>query len=189
MNLNNIVMKRKQFIHSAALSIGALSMSSIMRAHNSKHSSEYFDSTSNPKILKNGEGEKLIVLGDNQTLKLTGKDTGGLYTLIEQYNDPEMEIPMHIHQNEDEIFHVLEGELEIKVGEETKRLNAGDIGFCPRGIPHSWKVVGDNKAKVRLSIFPAGLENMFQELARFPPGPPNFEKVTEICEKYNIQFV
>lgn len=173
----------------AALGIGALSVSSVTNALDKSKKIKQSRASLEPKIIKNGEGDKQIILGDNQVLKLTGIDTNGLYTLIEQYNKPGMEIPLHIHKDEDELFHVLEGELEIKVGDQIKLLKAGDIGFCPRGIPHSWKVVGNDKAKVMLSIFPAGLENMFKELSIFPPGPPDFEKVTEICEKYNIQFV
>ncbi len=142
-----------------------------------------------PLVVKNGEGVKQIVLGDHQTVKLAGKDTNNQFTLIEQYNEPGMEIPLHVHQNEDEIFHLLEGELEIQVGSEIKVLKAGDLGFCPRGIPHSWKVIGERKAKVLLSVFPSGIELMFKEFSQFPPGPPNFEKVAEICAKYKIKFV
>jgi quercetin dioxygenase-like cupin family protein len=182
-------MKRKQFIQSAALGIGAMSISPVVSAYNTKHDSIFFDANVNPKIIKKGEGEKQVVLGDHQTLKLTGRDTNGLYTLIELYNEPGVEIPMHVHANEDEVFQVLTGELEIKVGKKTKLLKAGDIGFCPRGIPHSWKVVGNDKAKVMLSIFPAGLENMFREFAEFPPGPPDSAKLGEICKKYKLQFV
>ncbi len=141
------------------------------------------------KILRSGEGKEQVVLGDHQVIKLNGKDTNGQFTLIEQFNDPGMEIPMHIHKDEDEIFHVLSGELQVKVGEETKTLKTGDIGFCPRGIPHAWKVVGSEKAKVMLSIYPSGLEEMFSELATLPDGPPDFEKVAKICENYNIRFV
>jgi quercetin dioxygenase-like cupin family protein len=182
-------MKRKQFIQSAAISVGALSICSITNALDNQKVLKQSKTNSEPKIIKNGEGDRQIVLGDNQILKLTGEDTNGLYTLIEQFNDPGMKIPLHIHKDEDELFHVLEGELEIQIGEEIKLLKAGDIGFCPRGIPHSWKVTGNDKAKVMLSIFPAGLENMFQELAEFPPGPPDFQKVAEIGKKYNIKFV
>jgi len=142
-----------------------------------------------PLVVRHNEGKQQVVLGDHQTVKLTGKDTNNQFTLIEQYNEPGMEIPMHVHQNEDEVFHVLEGELEVRVGSETKVLRSGDLGFLPRGIPHSWKVVGDQKAKALLSIFPSGIEMMFKELTELPAGPPNFEKVAEICGKYNIKFV
>lgn len=143
----------------------------------------------NPKIVKNDAGQKLNVMGDNQIIKLSAKDTNGQYTLIEQNNAPGMGIPPHVHENEDEVFHVLTGKVEMIIGEETTTLSAGDMIFCPRRIPHSWKVVGEEKAKAMLSIFPAGLEGMFEELAEMPPGPPNMEKVIAICSKYKLKFV
>ena len=182
-------MRRSQFIKSTVLGLGVFSTGFIGNAFNHGARSIKASQNTKPKVLKNGEGAKQIVLGDHQTLKLTGKDTNGQYTLIEQYNDPGMEIPLHIHQDEDEIFHVLEGELEIQIGNDIKLLKAGDIGFCPRGIPHSWKVVGNSKAKVMLSVFPSGLELMFGEIATLPPGPPDFKNLSKICEKYNIRFV
>ncbi|WP_262490333.1 hypothetical protein [Hyunsoonleella jejuensis] len=39
------------------------------------------------------------------------------------------------------------------------------------------------------SAFPAGIEIMFKELSELPPGPPEFDKVAEICSKYGISFV
>ena len=128
-------------------------------------------------------------MGDNQIIKLSAKDTNGQFSLIEQNNNPGTGIPPHVHQNEDEVFHVLSGQVDMTIGEEMTTLNSGDLIFCPRGIPHSFKVVGDQKAKVMLSIFPAGLENMFEELAKLPVGPPDLEKVGNICGKYNIEFI
>jgi hypothetical protein len=56
-------------------------------------------------------------------------------------------------------------------------------------VPHTWKVVGDQKAKVDVSVFPAGLEKMFEELSRLPAGPPDKEVVTGIVGRYGIKFV
>ena len=142
-----------------------------------------------PKIIKKDAGYKLNVVGDNQVIKLSAKDTNGQFTLIEQNNAPGMGIPPHVHENEDEVFHVLTGKVEMIVGEESTTLSAGDMIFCPRGIPHSWRVVGETKARAMLSIFPAGLEGMFEELSKLPAGPPDLEKVGEICGKYKLRFV
>lgn len=143
----------------------------------------------NPKIVKNKDGIKLNVLGDNQNIKLTSADTNGQYTLIEQNNEPGVGIPPHLHENEDEVFQVLSGQVEMRIGDNTTTLQAGDLIFCPKGIAHSWKVVGAEKARAMLSIFPAGLEGMFMELAKLPPGPPDMNKVSEICTKYGLRFV
>ena len=101
-----------------------------------------------PKIIRSDEGQRLNVIGDIQTIKLSGKDTGGQFTLIEEENIPGTMIPLHVHSKEDEVFKVLKGQMELTVGDETTILNAGDIGFGPRGVPHSWKIVGSEKAKV-----------------------------------------
>ena len=143
----------------------------------------------NPKIIKNEAGHKLNVMGDNQIIKLSSKDSNGQFALIEKNNDPGTGIPPHVHENEDEVFHVLSGQVEMLIDHKSTTLTAGDMIFCPRGIPHSWKVVGDQKAKALLSIFPAGLETMFEELAALPPGPPNLEMIGDICGKYKLRFV
>jgi hypothetical protein len=44
-----------------------------------------------PKIVRNDEGKIVNVIGDLQTFKLTGKDTNGLFTLIEEENEPAQE--------------------------------------------------------------------------------------------------
>lgn len=141
-----------------------------------------------PALIKKGEGVKMNVLGDNQTIKLTGKDTNGQFTLIEQFDEPGVGIPLHIHHNEDEVFRILEGSLKVVIGNETKIVNEGDVVFCPRGIPHSWEVIGDKKAKTILTIIPAGLETMFEELSAISNGLGDIQKVIEITSRYNIQF-
>ena len=190
-------MQRKEFIKSTALGLGAFSLIPLAQACKSKSNSEpvensetsEIDELQSPKIVKSSEGKILNVLGDNQNIKLTGEDTHGQYTLIEQNNEPGVGIPPHVHDNEDEVFQVLQGQVEMRISDQVTTLNAGDVIFCPKGIPHSWKVVGDEKARAMLSIFPAGLEHMFEELAALPPGPPDMEKVSEICGKYNLTFV
>jgi quercetin dioxygenase-like cupin family protein len=142
-----------------------------------------------PKIVRSNEGKTINVIGDVQTIKLTGKDTNGLFTLIEEENIPGTGIPLHVHENEDEVFKVIEGEMELTVGDKTTILKAGDLAFGPRGVPHSWKIIGDQKARVILSVFPSGIENMFEELSSLPPGPPDFPKVAEICGRHGVTFM
>ncbi|THD69801.1 cupin domain-containing protein [Robertkochia marina] len=141
------------------------------------------------KILKASKGKRLNVLGDNQLILLTGKDTNGQLTSLIEDNEPGMQLPMHVHENEDEFFKVIKGEVEFTADGKSQVLKAGDSIFLPRGIPHGWTVVGDTNAVMHLDIYPAGLENMFEELSALPPGPPDLEKVAGICGKYGVKFV
>ena len=178
-------MKRKEFIKRAGAFTALLATVPSMAFSQAKKVSGHI----NAKIVRKKDGKLVNVIGDNQTFKLTGKDTNGMFTLIESVNDPGMQIPMHVHENEDEVFKVLEGQMEITVGDKKTILKAGDLAFAPRNIPHSWRIVGETKAKVVLSVFPAGLEVMFEELSELPAGPPDFDKVVAISKKYGISFV
>ncbi len=141
------------------------------------------------KVVTATEGKWINVLGDNQVIKLTGKDTNGQLTVIIQNLPPGVGVPKHVHANDDEHFHLLEGEVHFEVGDEEHILKAGDMIFLPRDIPHSLKVVGDKTAVVHLSIVPSGAEDMFIELDQLPEGPPDFPKVAEICGRYGVSFV
>jgi mannose-6-phosphate isomerase-like protein (cupin superfamily) len=46
------------------------------------------------------------------------------------------EFIMHRHDNEDELFYVVEGSLEIELKEKTIRINEGDFVIIPKGIEH-----------------------------------------------------
>lgn len=141
------------------------------------------------KVMRKGEGPQLNVLGDQMTVKLTGEDTGGKYAMVEQYNEPGVGIPPHVHAHEDEVFKLIEGEVEFWLGNKSKVLKAGDMIYCPKGVPHTWKVVGHQKARVDLGFFPAGMEKMFEELAALPAGPPDLERVKAICSRFGVSFV
>lgn len=142
-----------------------------------------------PEILAPGNGQTLNVIGDNQIVRLTGEDTGGTFALIEQHNPAGVGVPMHLHENEEELFHIVESSMEFTTQGKTHIATAGTSVFLPKNIHHSFVTVGDVPVKTLLMLFPAGAEKMFCELNDLPPGPPDMEKVVEICGRYGVRFV
>ena len=45
-------------------------------------------------------------------------------------------LPEHSHPHE-QVAHVLEGEFELTIGDETERLGPGTVAFIPPNVPHS----------------------------------------------------
>ena len=45
--------------------------------------------------------------------------------------------PLHLHQAEDEVFYVLEGEFRFQVAGEERRLGSGESFLAPQGVPAS----------------------------------------------------
>ncbi len=141
-----------------------------------------------PKVVPPGAGLRVNVLGDEQTIRITASDTNGTLTLLEQSFEPGVGVPPHLHEREDETFTVLEGEVAYEVAGKRTVAGPGTTVFAPRGVPHSFQVVGTKRARVLLVITPGGIEGMFAELGKLPPGLPDFGKVAEICGRYGVRF-
>ncbi len=63
-------------------------------------------------------------------------------------------VPWHTHEDEDELFLVLEGELEVKERDGSVRLKPGEFCVVPRGLEHKVVPVG----QVKMLLFePAGI--------------------------------
>ncbi len=75
--------------------------------------------------------------------------------------------PLHVHHDEDEIFHVLEGEVTLAVGEAQCVVRAGETRVAPRGVPHSYRVDSPAGARV-LTIVPGRAFETFVRQASRP---------------------
>jgi Cupin domain len=57
-------------------------------------------------------------------------------TLAPQGDSP----PLHVHLAEDEIFHILEGEVRLRIADEELLVRAGETVLAPKGVPHTYFV-------------------------------------------------
>jgi mannose-6-phosphate isomerase-like protein (cupin superfamily) len=49
----------------------------------------------------------------------------------------------HAHANQEQAFYILEGKIEVDVGEETYQLGPGDSVLLPRNVFHKHRNIGD----------------------------------------------
>ena len=90
--------------------------------------------------------------------------TGGVFSVLEEL-PPMTDTPAHVHANEDEYFHAIEGEHVITVGDREHRLGPGEGVFAPRGVPHAQRRVEQGVGRILLVVAPGGLEGFFGSLA------------------------
>lgn len=91
--------------------------------------------------------------------------------------------PLHVHHTQDEIFHVIEGEVTWRVGDEDVVCGAGDTLLAPKGIPHTYRVKSRDGARWLAVTSGGDFEGFVRALARpaerldlpEPPGPPTPE--------------
>jgi len=128
---------------------------------------------------------------------LSGTDTGGAYCLLEVSLAPGMGVPRHTHTREDEVYFVLAGELEVKVGENVFVLRQGDTLLAPRDIPHELRNSGNVENQYLLVFSPSGFEEFMMATAVpapddavAPTKPPAVavENVHKLATDYGIIF-
>jgi mannose-6-phosphate isomerase-like protein (cupin superfamily) len=111
------------------------------------------------------DGGELLAFGDVKILvRVSGKTSAGAFTLFEEV-PPMVDTPLHVHEREDELFYVLEGEHVFQVGEEEFRAGPGGLVLAPRGLPHAQRRVVAGEGRLLVLTTPGGLDGFFRELA------------------------
>jgi quercetin dioxygenase-like cupin family protein len=100
------------------------------------------------------------VAGGIYTILVTGKDTGDRYCLIDMLIPPGGGPPPHRHDFE-EMFTILDGEIEFTFRGEPIRAGAGSTVNIPANAPHAFKNMSDKPARLLCMCLPAGQEEFF----------------------------
>jgi len=109
-------------------------------------------------------GERLVFGEATIVIRASAETTGAAFTLFEEV-PPLADTPLHVHENEDELFYVLEGEHVFRVGDEEFPTGPGGLVFAPRGVPHAQRRVVPGSGRLLVITTPAGLEGFFRALA------------------------
>lgn len=154
-------------------------------------------SANEPVVIQPGEGERTWLLGDTYTVKLTGDQTGGAFSLLEALVPPGGGPPPHAHLAEDETFIILEGEIAFSMASGTVNAAAGAVVHVPRGAIHSYATVGDAPVRMLFLYAPSGMEAMFGEIGTparpGKPAPPfsleDAAKLASVATKYRFTIL
>lgn len=138
------------------------------------------------------DNEAIRFLGLPTLMRSTGESTNGSFGLLEHWEmPPGFATPYHVHQQEDEAFYVLEGEIDFICDGKWLKAGPGTYVYGPREIPHGFKVAGSAPASLLVLWTPAGFENFILELS-VPFGdltPPDMAKLMAAAEKHKISIL
>jgi oxalate decarboxylase/phosphoglucose isomerase-like protein (cupin superfamily) len=73
--------------------------------------------------------------------------------------------PIHIHHGSEELFYVLQGQMDFLLGDQRVRATPGTLVMVPRGTVHAPLVVGREQARVLVIFAPAGPDGLFYEIS------------------------
>lgn len=147
----------------------------------------------------NEQGQSLSIVGDTYRILISGEQTNGSYAVIDMLVPPGGGPGPHAHKDIQEMFYVVEGEIEFKMesGSYTASQNAF-VNIPLGGAVHCFKNTTDKLAHLLCTVVPAGLDHFFQEIGKpVEPGtflaPPalteeDLNKLKLVAEKYGQEL-
>lgn len=155
-------------------------------------------------VMRPGEGERV---SPAMTLKVGDKQSA-TWSVFEVVNiGPGFDVGAHLHRNAEELFYVLDGELDLLAFEPRVRTAAnwqeweshtgvgvarggpGSLLYVPRGCPHAFANPGPGPARMIFLVSPAGHEHYQKELAELTAtaAGPLDEAIAELRARHDIE--
>jgi mannose-6-phosphate isomerase-like protein (cupin superfamily) len=126
-----------------------------------------------------------------------GEDRISVLESLAPYGDS---APLHVHQTQDETFHVLEGELRLHAGDADVRIGPGETLLAPKGEPHTYRVESSEGARWLVITTGGDFERFVRAFSRkadrpelpVPQGPPTPEQADALAataREYGIELI
>jgi quercetin dioxygenase-like cupin family protein len=117
-----------------------------------------------PGITAAGEGQDGVawnILGHRYWLKA---ESEGVFC-FETFDPPGTFVPPHIHPTQDEFIYVLDGILDLRLGDGRRQARPGDLVAMPMGVPHAYYNNQHLPARALFWVSPARrLRELFDKL-------------------------
>jgi mannose-6-phosphate isomerase-like protein (cupin superfamily) len=137
------------------------------------------------------DGDSWWFLDTRMTVKVSASESGGAFTLLDWSAPKGFGPPRHVHEHEDEVFYLLDGEMRVICGSKQWDVSVGSLVFLPRGIEHAYLVTSDTPVRGLQITSPAGFEDFIAELGRRPdadglPAPemPDIARLDEVARRH-----
>jgi mannose-6-phosphate isomerase-like protein (cupin superfamily) len=140
-------------------------------------------------LAKADEGQ--LALGSPHLFKATASDTGGRFDFMAATFAPMTGPLLHVHEEQDDTFYVLEGLLTVQAGEEILDLGPGDFLSIPPGVAHTFDNLHNGEDLVRAInvMTPGGLFPMIEDMARVPAGPEQLDGIKAATRRHGTVIV
>lgn len=109
-------------------------------------------------VVDPGEGNAFDWHGTRVIIKAAGSATAGQLAVMESTYPPGLTVPKHRHDGEDELFYLLDGELEGFCGDDRWTATPGAFVLVPRNQPHGFVVSSAIAARALVIVGPPRLD-------------------------------
>lgn len=144
-----------------------------------------------PVLTRAAEAETTRDPSSVMTLLADSGDTGGRLTGYRStFAEGAVGAPAHLHTKASELFYVIDGALQVLVGEEITVLEAGDFLLVPPHTPHAFAAAAGATADVLFVFTPgAGRFDYLRLLGRVMRGEADPQEIKDSSERFDNHYV
>jgi len=155
-------------------------------------------------VLPPGAGSPIAAAG--MTAKI-GAETSARWSVFEAVVAPGFDVGAHLHGAAEELFYILDGELDLLAFEPLTRTSGdwqrwesadgakvvrggpGSLMYVPAGCPHAFANSGSAPARMLFQVAPSGHEVYLREMAELLAGggPPDQAAIAELRRRHDIE--
>lgn len=142
-------------------------------------------------VAEPGEGVPTRAFGNEILFKLTADQSGGALSVGLATVPPGGQVPVHVHDRDDELFLIIEGRYRFCINGDWKDVGSGALVYLPRGIPHTFHTVGDHPGRHWVLTTPGGFDRFYTQCAEVfaAGGPPNMARLAEINAEHGYRIL
>ena len=107
-----------------------------------------FDPGSDPSLVLPGEGRRSGGTSGTARVKVDHADNRSFAIVESAPPAGALGPPRHIHDEYDEAWYVLDGEMEFSIGDRVELCGTGSLAFAPRGVAHGFRNPGPHDARM-----------------------------------------
>jgi quercetin dioxygenase-like cupin family protein len=136
-------------------------------------------------------GHAVRAFGNEIQFKLTSEQTAGALVLgLATVPAGTAGPPPHVHEREDEMFIIIEGQYRVCVEGKWSEAGPGSVVFLPRGLAHTFHVVGEQTGRHWVLTNAAGFDRFYAHSAEVlaQPGPPDFAALAAVAAAHGYRF-
>lgn len=129
-----------------------------------KHKNEHTD----PLMLQPGQGRVYDCGTMTAIFKADENETKDKYSISEWWLDPNSGGPgAHLHEENEEIFYVLEGSTTFLIGDEWKNFDKGSFLRIPAKTIHDFKNITNERTGILNFFIPGGFERNMPSIVKW----------------------
>jgi quercetin dioxygenase-like cupin family protein len=141
--------------------------------------------SSKPFVTRPADHQPMQVVGERISVLAHSANTGS-YEVFLQEGPEGAGPPPHFHPW-DESYYVLDGEVDVLLGERMITLRAGEFVHVPRGTVHNFRMRTASARFLSISSG-AGAAEFFREFEREVKGPDDMATAVQVAARHLVQI-